>query len=105
MQSHSQFHDFSCLSQGLIGMLNHEQAEEANMVESVLRGRATRRWVFGLALAAILSALILVLVAPRESPSTKGTGVPSAESLTPRTLPSVSPMPTPKPTSSAPLSK
>ena len=75
------------------------------MVESLWRGRATRRWVFGLALAAILGALILVLVAPRESPSTKGAGVPSAESLTPRDLPSISPSTTAKPTKSAPLAK
>lgn len=75
------------------------------MVESVWHGRTTRRWVFGLALAAILGAFILVLVAPRESPSTKGTGGPSAESSTPRALPSISPTTTAKPTRSAPLSK
>ncbi len=75
------------------------------MVESLWRGRTTRRWVFGLALATLLGALILVLVAPRESPSTRGTGVPTAESLTPRTLPSASPTPTPKPTMSDPLSR
>ena len=38
------------------------------MVESFWQGRTTRRWVFGLALAAILGALILVVVGPRESP-------------------------------------
>lgn len=75
------------------------------MVESFWHGRTTRRWVFCLALMAILGALILVLVVPRESPSTIGTSVPAAESLRPRTLPSVSPAPSPKPTRSAPLSK
>jgi len=75
------------------------------MVESLWRRRTTRRLVFGLALAAIVGALVLVLVAPRESPSTIGPSVPTAESLTPRTLPSVSPTPSPKPTRSARLSK
>lgn len=75
------------------------------MVESPWHGRTTRLWVFGLALAAILGALIVVLVAPRESPSTKGAGVPSAESSTPRDLPSISPTTTAKPSRSAPLSK
>ena len=75
------------------------------MVKSLWRGRRTRRWVFGLTLAAILGALILVLVAPRESSSTKGAGVPSAESSTPRDLPSISPTTTAKPTKSAPLAK
>ncbi len=75
------------------------------MVESLWRRRTTRRWVFGLALAAILGALVLVLVAPRESPSTKGTGVPSAESQTHRAPPSTSPATTAKPTKPAPLSK
>ncbi len=74
------------------------------MVESLRHGRTRRRWVFGLALAAILGALIVVLVAPRESPSTKGAGVPSAESSTPRDLPSISPTTTAKP-KSAPLAK
>ncbi|MCP1413576.1 hypothetical protein J3D46_002842 [Paenarthrobacter sp. A20] len=75
------------------------------MVESLWHRRTTRRWVFGLALAAILGALILVLVAPRESPPTKGTGVPTAESLTPRALPSIPLTPTPKPTKSAWITK
>lgn len=75
------------------------------MVESLRRGRTTRRWVFGLAFAAIVGALILVLVAPWESPSTKGTGVPSAESQTEKAPPSTSPTSTPKPTRSSPLSK
>jgi hypothetical protein len=70
-------------------------------VGSLWRGRTARRWVFGLALAAILGALILVLVAPRESPSTKGADVPSGKSSTPQALPSISPTPTPKPTRSA----
>ncbi|NWL12186.1 hypothetical protein DM793_12930 [Paenarthrobacter nitroguajacolicus] len=74
------------------------------MVESLWHGRTTRRWAFGLALVAILGALIVVLVAPRESPSTKGAGVPSAESSTPRDLPSISPTTTAKP-KSAPLAK
>lgn len=75
------------------------------MVESIRRGRPTRRWVFGLALAAILGALILVLVAPRESPSAKGTNIPSAESQTRKAPPSASPTTTAKPSRSAPLSK
>lgn len=74
------------------------------MVESLRHGRRTRRWVFVLALAAILSALILVLVAPRESPSTKGTGVPSAESSTHMALPTSSPTASPMPKKSAPRS-
>ena len=61
--------------------------------------------MFGLALTAILGALILVLIVPRESPSTLGRSVPTAESLTPPTLPNVSPTPTPRPARSAPLSK
>ncbi len=75
------------------------------MVGSLWRGRTARRWVFGLASAAILGALILVLVAPRESPSTEGAGVPSAESQTHRAPPSTSPSATAKPTRSAPLPK
>ncbi len=75
------------------------------MVKSLWRGRRTRPWMFGLALAAIVGALIAVLVAPRESSSTKGAGVPSTKSSTPRALPSVSQTPSPKPTRSAPLSK
>ena len=75
------------------------------MVESLWRGRASRRWVFGLALATILGALILILVAPRETSSTKGPGVPSTEALTPRALPSTSPTTTAKPSRSAPSSK
>lgn len=75
------------------------------MMESIWRGRTIRLWVFGLALAAILGALILVLVAPRESPSTKGTDVPSAESQTRKALPSNSPTTTAPPTRSAPSSK
>lgn len=75
------------------------------MVESLWHGRTSRRWVFGLALAAILGALILVLVAPRESPSTEGAGARPAESSTLRDLPSISPTTTAKPTKSAPLAK
>lgn len=75
------------------------------MVESLWPGRRTRWLLFGLALAAILGAFILVLVAPRESPSTRGTDLPSAEAQTRKAPPSASPMPTPKPTTSAPLSK
>lgn len=75
------------------------------MVKSLWRGRRTRRWMFGLALTAILGALILVQVGPRESSSTTGAGVPTAETLTPRARPSISPAPTPKPSTSAPLVK
>lgn len=75
------------------------------MMESLRRRRTTRRWVFGLALAAILGALILVLVGPRESSSTTGAGVPTAGSWTPLARPSISPTPTPKLTTSAPLAK
>ena len=75
------------------------------MMESLRRRRTTRRWVFGLALAAILGALILVLVGPRESSSTTGAGVPTAESQTHRAPPSTSPTTTAKPTKPAPLSK
>lgn len=75
------------------------------MTESLWRGRRTRRWAFGLTLAILLGALILVLVGPRESPSTIGAGDPTAESLTPRARPSISPTLTPKPTTSAPLAK
>lgn len=75
------------------------------MVESLWHRRTSRRWVFGLALAAILGALILVLVAPRESPSTKGTGVPSAESQIHKTPPSTSPAATATPNRSVPHSE
>ncbi|VXB56845.1 conserved hypothetical protein [Arthrobacter sp. 9V] len=71
-------------------------------MKSLWHGRTTRRWVFGLALVAIFG-VILVLAAPREPPSTKGAGVPPAESSMPRALPSISPTATPKPTRSAPL--
>lgn len=74
-------------------------------MKSLWRGRATRRWVFGLALAAILGALILVVVGPLESPSTDGTGVPFVGSQTRKAPPSPSPTTTAKPTRSAPLSK
>ncbi|MET4538354.1 hypothetical protein ABIE37_000109 [Arthrobacter bambusae] len=73
------------------------------MVKSLWRGRATRRWVFGLALAAILGALILVVVGPRDSPSTDGAGVPSVESQARKAPPSPSPTTTAKPRKSAPL--
>lgn len=75
------------------------------MTETPSRRRPTRRWAFGLTLAILLGTLILVLVGPREPPSTTGTGVPTAESLTPRALPSISQTPTPKPTTAAPLAK
>lgn len=74
------------------------------MAESLWRRRIGRRWVFGLALAAILGALILVLVAPRESPSTKGSSLPSVEPSTHKALPNISPTTTAKP-KSAPLAK
>lgn len=75
------------------------------MVESLWRRRTTRRWAFGLSLAAILGALILVLVVPRESPSATATDVPSEESQTRKAPPSSYPSTTAKPTRSAPLSK
>lgn len=74
-------------------------------MKSLWRGRATRRWVFGLALTAIFGTLILVLVVPQESPSPDGTGVPSEESQTRNSPPSLSPSTTAKPTRSAPLPK
>lgn len=75
------------------------------MVESLWHGRRTHRWLFGLALTAIFGAFILVLVGPRESPSTRGADLPSAESQTRKASPSASPTTTAKPSRSAPLSK
>lgn len=75
------------------------------MVESLEHRRTTSRWVFGVALAAILGALILVLVVPQESPSAKGPGVPSAESQARKDPRSASPTTTAKPSRSAPSSK